>query len=178
MEITSAACGVNAASADRCILGISGAAIAFYLPSVPVHVCVEDVPLAAGVIDAAGLADRIREMRPDAAIIEHVAATRVGLVMTKGGLVMTMPGQGVSSFGVVCRALAMLAIPCHCVSPSVWRKDLEFPVDEDAARALARCLFPATAEHFSRKKDHGRATAAMLAWYGAAVQGLLGEVAQ
>jgi crossover junction endodeoxyribonuclease RuvC len=44
-------------------------------------------------------------------------------------------------------------------------------------RALALRLFPSTAEHFARKKDHGRAEAALIARYGSEVLGLLGEAA-
>jgi crossover junction endodeoxyribonuclease RuvC len=158
-------------SVDRCILGVDpgiSGAIAFYFPGVPSRVSAEDVPVAAGEINAAGLAERIRKMRPDVAVIERVAA---------------MPGQGVSStfkfgasFGVVCGVLAALEVPCHRVSPAVWKKNFKLPADKEAARALALRLFPATAEHFARKKDHGRAEAALIARYGSEVLGLLGEV--
>ena len=157
-------------SVDRCILGIDpgiSGALAFFFPGVPSRVCAEDVPVAAGEINAAGLAERIRKMAPDVAIIERVAA---------------MPGQGVSStfkfgvaYGVVCGVLATLEIPCHRVSPSVWKKHFRLTADKEAARALALRLFPATAEHFARKKDHGRAEAALIARYGSEVLGLLGE---
>jgi hypothetical protein len=159
-------------SVDRCILGIDpgiSGAIAFYFPGVPSRVCAEDVPVAAGEINAAGLADRIRKMRPDVAVIERVNA---------------MPGQGVSStfkfgaaYGVVCGVLAALEIPCHRVSSMVWKKHFKLSSDKEASRALALRLFPATAEYFSRKKDHGRAEAALIARYGSEVLGLLGEVA-
>jgi crossover junction endodeoxyribonuclease RuvC len=157
-------------SVDRCILGIdpgTSGAIAFYFPGAPSRVCAEDVPVAAGEINAAGLADRIRKMRPDVAVIERVAA---------------MPGQGVSStfkfgasFGVVCGVLATLEIPCHRVSPAVWKKHFRLSADKEASRALALRLFPATAEHFSKKRDHNRAEAALLARYGCEVLGLLGQ---
>jgi crossover junction endodeoxyribonuclease RuvC len=156
-------------SVDRCIVGIDpglSGAIAFYFPGIPTRVSAEDMPVVAGELNAAGLADRIRKMRPDVAVIERVGA---------------MPGQGVSStfkfgasFGVVCGVLAALEIPCHRVSPAVWKKYFKLPVEKEQSRALALRLFPATADHFSRKKDHGRAEAALIARYGSEVLGLLG----
>jgi hypothetical protein len=155
---------------DRCILGIDpgiSGAIAFYFPGIPSRVCAEDVPVAGGEVSAAGLTDRIRKMRPDVAIIERVNA---------------MPGQGVAStfkfgaaYGTVCGVLAALEIPCHRVSPAVWKKHFRLVADKEAARALALRLFPATAEHFARKIDHGRAEAALIARYGSEVLGLLGN---
>jgi crossover junction endodeoxyribonuclease RuvC len=159
-------------SVDCCILGIDpgiSGAIAFYFPGIPSRVCAEDVPVAAGEINAAGLAERIRKMRPDVAIVERVSSR---------------PGQGVRStfkfgaaYGVVCGVLATLEIRCHRVSPAVWKRHFKLPADKEASRALALRLFPATAEHFSRKKDHGRAEAALIARYGSEVLGLLGEAA-
>jgi crossover junction endodeoxyribonuclease RuvC len=61
------------------------------------------------------------------------------------------------------------------VSPAVWKKHFKLPADKEASRALALPLFPATAEHFARKKDHGRAEAALIARYGSEVLGLLGQ---
>jgi crossover junction endodeoxyribonuclease RuvC len=155
-------------SADRCILGIDpgiSGAIAFYFPGISSRVAAEDMPTAGGEVNAAGLADRIRKMRPDVAVIERVGA---------------MPGQGVSStfkfgasFGVACGVLAALEIPCHRVSPASWKKHFRLSSDKEASRALALRLFPATAEHFSRKKDDGRAEAALIARYGSEVLGLL-----
>jgi crossover junction endodeoxyribonuclease RuvC len=155
-------------SIDRCILGIDpgiSGAIAFYFPGIPSRVAAEDIPVAAGEINAAGLAARIRRMRPDVAVIERVGA---------------MPGQGVASmfkfgaaYGTVCGVLAALEIPTRRVAPVVWKKHFRLPADKEASRALALRLFPATAEHFARKKDHGRAEAALIARYGSEVLGLL-----
>jgi crossover junction endodeoxyribonuclease RuvC len=155
-------------SVDRCILGIDpglSGALSFFFPGIPERVAVEDMPVAAGEVNAAGLADRIRRMRPDVAIIEGVGAR---------------PGQGVvsmfkfgASFGVICGVLAALEIPCHRISPTSWKKHFKLSTDKEQSRALALRLFPATAEHFSRKKDHGRAEAALIARYGSEVLGLL-----
>lgn len=144
-----------------CILGIDpglSGAVAFYFPEAPNRVAAYDMPLVAKTIDAAALARRIEQMRPDLAIVENVAAR---------------PGQGVSSmfrFGVAHGAalgvLAALNVPTHLVSPASWKKHFKLGADKEAARALAIRLWPAC-DHFSRKKDHGRAEAALIARWAA-----------
>jgi hypothetical protein len=148
----------------RCILGcdpgISGA-IAFYFPEVPHRVLAEDIPALIGRIDAVTVADRIAQMSPDLAVIEGVGAR---------------PGQGVSStfkfgvaYGSMLGIIATLHVPLHIVSPSVWKKYWKLDSDKERSRALAIRLFPECASQFSRKKDHHRSEAALLARYGAEV---------
>ena len=147
-----------------CILGVDpgvSGAVAFYWPEAPHRVIAEDVPTAGGRIEAIGLADRIRQMKPDIAIMEYTAA---------------MPGQGVSSTykfgfasGAVAGILSTLAIPVRFVTPTVWKKHWRLDKDKEKSRALAIQLFPACANHFSRKRDHNRAEAALIARYGAEV---------
>jgi crossover junction endodeoxyribonuclease RuvC len=147
-----------------CILGadpgISGA-IAFYWSEAADRVIAEDFKTVAGQLDAYALAERIQQMGPDLAVVERVGA---------------MPGQGVSStfkFGRATGALdgilATLRIPVHFVSPSIWKKYWKLDKDKEKSRALAIQLFPVCANHFSRKKDHNRAEAALIARYGAEV---------
>lgn len=148
-----------------CILGIdpgASGAIAFYFPDHPELIAAEDVPLAGGKIDAATLAARIRQMKPDLGIIEQVGP---------------MPKQGVSStfnfgaaYGAVLGVIGALAIPSHLVTPPRWKKHFRLSADKEEARALALRLWPARAELFARKRDHGRAEAALLALYGAQTQ--------
>lgn len=138
--------------------GLSGA-IAFLSPSYMDLVKVDDMPVAGDAVNAAYLADRIMQMRPDAAIIELVGA---------------MPGQGVSSmfkfgraFGTVIGIVQALDIPLHFVTPAKWKAHYRIPKDKDAARALAIRYWPGKAKDLSRKKDAGRAEAALLARYAA-----------
>lgn len=87
-----------------------------------------------------------------------------------------MPKQGVTSvftfgygFGVWIGILAALEIPYQLVTPQSWKKLLMpgEPKEKDASRVVARRLWPSqTEEALSRKKDHGRADAALLAEYG------------
>lgn len=156
---------------ELCIIGIDpglSGAVAFYFPTAPNQIVAEDVPTAGAEIDAATLAQRIGQMRPTLAVIELVGA---------------MPKQGVSStfkfgqaFGVVRGVVSALGIPIHLVAPTVWKRHFKLSKDKEEARALALRLWP-QADCFSRKKDHGRAEAALLARYGAEIL-LRSEVAE
>ena len=147
---------------EPCILGIDpglSGALGFYFPAVPDRATAEDLPVAGNEIDAATLACRIEQMNPDVAIVERVSAR---------------PGQGVSStfkfgtaYGTVRGVLGALLVPMHLVTPSPWKRHYRLSADKEQARALALRLFPATAECFQRRRDHGRAEAALIARYGA-----------
>jgi hypothetical protein len=138
--------------------GLSGA-LAFYWPDHPEIILAEDMPVADKRVDAASLAERLRQMRPDFAIVEAVGA---------------MPGQGVSStfkfgmaFGEIIGVLGALQIPYHLTSATRWKKHFHLTSDKEASRALALRLWPAHSTTFNRKKDHGRAEASLLARFGA-----------
>lgn len=96
-------------------------------------------------------------------LITHAFIEKVG----------AMPGQGVSSMfafgraaGVLEGVLAGLQIPMTLVTPQEWQKHMRVVGGKDGARARAAQLFPKYADQFSRKKDDGRADAALLAEYG------------
>ena len=149
---------------EICILGIDvglTGAQAYFFPSAPGRVVAEDLPVVGGRVDVVTLADRIRQMAPTMAVVEAVHS---------------MPKQGVSStfnfgvtYGSIRGVLGALAIPTHFVSPSVWKKKFRLSKDKDASRALALERFPMCGTHFSMKKHHNRAEAALLALYGAEV---------
>jgi hypothetical protein len=160
-------CG-SAASPDgkkmnlTCILGcdpgISGG-YAFYFPSNPELIAAEDMPVVDGSVDVATLAARFKQMTPDLAIIERVAA---------------MPKQGVSStfkfgasYGAILGVIGALGIPSQLVTPTKWKRHFNLDADKEKSRALALRLWPARSELFERKRDHGRAEAALLARWGA-----------
>jgi len=144
-----------------CVLGVDpglSGAISFYFPNEPGLITAEDVPVAGGEIDVATLARRLEQMRPTVAIVERVGA---------------MPKQGVAStfkfgmaFGMVRGVIASCGVPMHLVTPAVWKKHYRLDSDKEKARALALRLWPSS-EAFGRKKDHGRAEAALIARYGA-----------
>jgi len=154
---------------EKCILaidpGLTGA-LAFLFPAHDA-ITAEDMPVVSGDIDPATLVARIAQMRPDMAIVEHVASR---------------PGQGVASvfkfgcgFGMVRGVIAASGVPLHLVSPAKWKRHFCLDADKEKSRALALRLWPTRADLFGRKKDHGRAEAALLARYAAETIGRAGE---
>lgn len=106
------------------------------------------------------LADAIRRMHPEHAIVERVHS---------------MPKQGVASvfsfglaYGAVRGVLAGLSVPFTAIEPQKWRKLVGMSVgaDKDAARARASELFPEFAYHFAFRNRSGRADAALMALAG------------
>jgi hypothetical protein len=151
----------------RCVLavdpGLSGA-IAFYFPEVPDRIAVEDMPVVDGNVDCATLGARIKQMMPDLAIVERVGS---------------MPGQGVAStfkfgasYGAVLGVLAALEIRTVLVTPQTWKRHFKLDSDKEKSRALALRTFTKSSGHFSRKRDHSRSEAALLALYGAFIEGV------
>lgn len=110
-------------------------------------------------VDAHALAELLRPLADGAlAIVERQSAR---------------PGQGVTSMfglgrslGVVLGTMAGLGIPVRMVAASAWKPALGVPADKRLVRARASELLPAGAGEWRRKKDHGRAEAALLAMYG------------
>lgn len=68
-------------------------------------------------------------------------------------------------YGVLKGALAWRSITVQTVRPSVWKPAINLTSQKDMSRQKAMELFPDRAEDFKRVKDHGRAEAALLAWY-------------
>jgi crossover junction endodeoxyribonuclease RuvC len=95
------------------------------------------------------------------------------------------PGEGVvSSFrfgrslGIVEGVIAGRGIPILWVAPGVWKRSYGLGQDKDASRQRAIERWPHTASlYFGRKKDHGRAEAALIALWGARAAQAAGEAA-
>ena len=143
-----------------CILavdpGLSGA-LAFYFPAQDA-ITAEDMPVAGHDIDAATVAARIAQLRPDLAIVELVASR---------------PGQGVASvfkfgcgFGMVRGVIAASGVPLHLVTPGKWKRHFGLDADKEKSRALALRFWPTRSDIFGLKKYHGRAEAALIGWAG------------
>jgi len=145
-----------------CICGIDPGirgAMAFFFTTHESAVAAEDLPVVDNMLDAATLAARLSQMQPDLVVIEQVGA---------------MPKQGVSStfrfgqaYGMAIGVVAALRIPIYHVPPSRWKKHFRLSSEKEEARARALQLWPERSDLFSRKKDHGRAEAALIARYGA-----------
>ena len=79
---------------------------------------------------------------------------------------------------MVLGVLAALAIPCTLVTPGVWKRHHGLiGGDKSESRAKAIALWPGHADLFKRRKDDGRAEAALVAVYGASEQAKLNGVA-
>ncbi len=135
--------------------GLSGAWAALW-PSGAI--AAGDLPTAGNEIAAPEFARLVRSLNPCAAIVESVGA---------------MPGQGVSSTwkfgqatGSILGVLGACGIPVHRVAPTVWKRRFGLSKDKDEARALAIRLWP-VCPSFARKRDHGRAEAALMARFAA-----------
>lgn len=92
--------------------------------------------------------------------------------------VSSRPGDGVSSafsfgetFGAIRAVCACLDLRVNYVRPSAWKNYFKIGSDKEVARALAINLFPAASDHLSKKKDHDKAEAILIAHYGSLQHG-------
>lgn len=116
-----------------------------------------DLPTVDRNVDGAAFARLVRALAPCRAVVEQVSA---------------MPKQGVSStfsfgrgFGCVLGVLAACEVPVTMVMPGRWKRAFALDSDKEKSRALAIRTWPASAQ-FARKKDAGRAEAALIAKWG------------
>ena len=84
------------------------------------------------------------------------------------------PGQGVSSmfnfgksYGICLGVAAGLKLPTTTVTPVVWQRACKVEKGKDGNRLRACQMFPSFSDLFARKKDDGRADAALIAYWGA-----------
>lgn len=148
----------------QCILGLDpglSGAVAFFYPSHPEAIGCYDMPIVDRRVNGAALYDIIQQHRPDLAIIEAVHS---------------MPGQGVSSsfnfgvsYGIAQGVVAAAKVPVVFVSPGKWKKYFGLSADKEQSRSMAINKWP-DSDHFRKKKDEGRAEAALMALYGAQTQ--------
>ena len=129
----------------------------------PLLVDAIDIPVA-GVgakerVDVLALRTWIEQHAPQHALIERAQA---------------MPKQGASSgfkygraIGAIEAVIACCEIPLTIIEPTAWKKFHQLRGgDKEAGRQRALQLFPAAHALLARKKDHGRAEAALIALYG------------
>ncbi len=113
-------------------------------------------------INAPLLAAVVREFGPSLAYCEFVGAR---------------PGEGpVGAFsfgrcrGVIEGTLGALGVPVKMIAPAAWKRTVGIPPGKDGAKDAARSeairRWPGMAEKFARKKDDGRAEAALIAAAG------------
>ena len=122
---------------------------------------VQDMPTAGTsrrrIVAAPILGAMLRDWMPTYAAVEHVHA---------------MPKQGVSSsfkfgrsLGVIEGALGALEVPIRYVAPAHWKRYFRLSSDKEMSRLKAIETWPRISDQLSRKKDHGRAEALLIAQY-------------
>lgn len=146
------ACGIDP--------GLSGA-VAF-IGEDPADALVFDMPTVMTTtgrrqIDAAALADLLREHGPALTLVEKVSAR---------------PGEGaVGAFsfghtlGSIVGVLGALALPYSLVAPVAWKRKAGLPAraPKEASMQACVCVLPHTRQHLTMVKHHGRAEALLIA---------------
>ncbi len=82
-----------------------------------------------------------------------------------------MPGQGVSSmfslgmsYWGAAGVVAGIGLPLNLIQPQAWKSHFRLDAEKDLARGLASRMYPGV--DLSKKKDHGKAEALLIARYG------------
>jgi crossover junction endodeoxyribonuclease RuvC len=134
--------------------GISGglAVIEIADGAVPVLVECSDIPVvgtgAKERVDVAAIRNFIDRHKSTRALIERAQA---------------MPKQGALSGFKYGRAVGAIEAT---IAPTAWKRHWHLPgKDKESGRQKALQLFPAAHAALARKKDHGRAEAALIALY-------------
>lgn len=117
-------------------------------------------------VNVGKLASIVGKINADRAYLEAVAG-----MPGMGGTQMFAFGQ---SYGMTKAALVLTHTPYEMVSPMKWKnyfglkrtKGMTKDEFKQKSLDLAIQLFPEKAKMFSRKKDDGRAEAALIAYYG------------
>lgn len=142
-----------------------GGAIALYDSESRILTALADMPtLTARTgnrrdVDVHALATFFRDNYVDHAFVEIAQARPKQSAHSTGIFFM--------SYGVVLGVLAARQIPYTLVAAATWKRALGgIPAEKDAARARASQLMPMSADNWKRKKDDGRAEAALIAFWG------------
>ena len=93
-----------------------------------------------------------------------------------GSIILRTPGAaGMLSLGMNYGALRMACIAnmlsVQEVRPGAWKRSMGMTSSKDESRRIAADRFPQWARNFERKKDDGRAEAAMIAVWGSRQNG-------
>ena len=142
--------------------GVSGAVALFdhgVLEWVVDMPALEDGPNGRRTINAQLLSHLIANSHATTAFVEKVG-TRPG----EGAVGAFSFGRGVGVIHGICAAFDLV---CGQITPQTWRKFHGLSKEsKDASRSKVIALFPGMADKFSRKKDDGRAEAALIGLAG------------
>ena len=114
------------------------------------------------VLDVRGL-KKILEEIPYGVYRPHVLIELVATLPGNAASTMFSFGEGYGSL----KATVILMDFAHTfIPPQVWKKSVGCTKDKDTSRLRASQLMPEHSHNWDRKKDDGRAEAALIAWYG------------
>jgi Holliday junction resolvasome RuvABC endonuclease subunit len=129
-----------------------------------------DMPVGDDEVSGVLLSAHIELAEPNVVVIEKVHS---------------MPKQGVASsfnfgksYGTVIGLVSALRYPLVKMTPQEWKRaNGLIGKDKDASRQLAMELWPQHADHFKRRRDDGRAEAALIAraYHIATIRGMNGD---
>ena len=139
--------------------GLTGA-FALYDPAYPERVSVYDMPTVNGGVDVHEVRRMLTHYEPGRAYLEQVGP------MPRDGVRQAWRFSG--AYHAAKTVIELCLIPYVLIPPGTWKKALHLKggmEGKGAGRAMAMRLFPHNAEMFTRVKDHGRADAALLAYY-------------
>lgn len=109
-------------------------------------------------IDGYALANILRGARPDVVVVEQVG----GITGQSASAAFNF-GRAAGAPEYVAKALGYRV---EMVAPITWKKALKVNPGKDGSRHMAMRLWPRDAALFARKKDDGRAEAALIAhWF-------------
>jgi crossover junction endodeoxyribonuclease RuvC len=114
-------------------------------------------------IDAANLAKLIRGIRQT--YLVRMIFVELATPRPRDG---SMQGFAFgTSYGKILGVLGTLEVPYEIVSPVTWKRRAKLlKTDKEVSRKKAIELFPRLSNRLTRKKDHGRAEALLIAYYG------------
>jgi crossover junction endodeoxyribonuclease RuvC len=107
-----------------------------------------------------------QQLRPDLTVVEaqHARATMGPDGKRQQGIASTW--NYAEHYGIIKGCVRQYRCPVRFPDPAVWKANMKLSRDKKKSLAKARQLFPNHTDLFERVKDHGRAEAALLAWYG------------
>lgn len=162
-------------SGERYVVGIDpgfGGAIAVYSQDDGVLDGVYPMPLkenlanTRGYIDAAKICDLLHPIALD---IKRVVIERVNASPQMGVTSAFRFGEG---FGTLVGVIGAMRLPLLYAYPAVWKAAMGLSSNKKDSQAKAIALFPAWEATFKRSRSSADfAEAALLAWYGADVNG-------
>jgi crossover junction endodeoxyribonuclease RuvC len=124
-------------------------------------------------IDGLQFIELLRRARLNHASAECFITLELTQAMAKNG---TIAANSMGrTLGSMLSVIQISGIPFEIVAPARWKRRMDLVgKDKEFCRAKARMLFPWMCDSLDRKKDHNRAEAALLGYYGMTQESLQG----